>query len=347
MASLYLRGDKYWITFKNDAGKWRSKTTGFRHSNYGERRQAKLLCQKMTKDEEVARDVRTAGGDFADWVPRWLKEKYGNRKGTTYDRYSRSWRVLEKYFATLRITSPVQVSFDVVDGYLSWRLKSNGKRNTAIGELKLLAMILDHAIRKELITTNPARRLGLKKDRPQEKLPWHDDAIVAVSKDLSKHKFGSWMHTSFLFGLYQACRLRQTSKLPLTCIDMKRGIINYPADLTKNEKAFSQPIDPRFKPTLAKIVAASKDAGATTLPEVPEEFASLEWRHYLDNLGYPTLVHHGLRVRWATEAAKAEIPLAKAKKFVNHASDFIHAIYIKLSAGDVSDVPLRVPMPKL
>src|SRR5260370_27826365 len=95
MASLYMRGQTYWLTYKDDSGKWRSKSTGYRANNFGEKKQAELLCRKATKEEQAARDVSVAGDQFEDWVPRWLKERYEGRKGTTYDRYSRSWRVLE------------------------------------------------------------------------------------------------------------------------------------------------------------------------------------------------------------------------------------------------------------
>jgi hypothetical protein len=346
MASLYLRGQTYWLTYKDDSGKWRSKSTGYRANNFGEKKQAELLCRKATKEEQAARDVSVAGDQFEDWVPRWLKERYDGRKGTTYDRYSRSWRVLERYFQSLGVKTPAQVTFNVVDGYLSWRLQNNGKKNTAIGELKLLAMILDHAIRKGFLQANVARRLGLKRERAAEKIPWPDNAVVTVAKDLAEKRFSSWMHVSLGFGLYQAARLRQIEGLPLSAIDLERGVIHYPFSFVKGEKSFSQPIDPRFRPLLARIVDALRKQDQTTLPRLPQ-FPSIEWRTYLDGLGYEDLSHHGLRVRWITEAAKAEVPLAKAKKFVNHSSDLVHEIYQKLTVTDVSDVPLRIPMPSL
>jgi hypothetical protein len=126
------RGLTYWLTYKDDSGKWRSKSTGYRANNFGEKKQAELLCRKATKEEQAARDISVAGDQFEDWVPRWLKERYEGRKGTTYDRYSRSWRVLERYFQSLGIKTPAQVTFNVVEGYLSWRPQNNGKKNTAI-----------------------------------------------------------------------------------------------------------------------------------------------------------------------------------------------------------------------
>jgi integrase len=62
---------------------------------------------------------------------------------------------------------------------------------------------------------------------------------------------------------------------------------------------------------------------------------SLEWRRFLDELGLKHLVHHGLRATWITRAALCGVPESLAKRFVNHASSQVHAIYQKITATDL------------
>jgi integrase len=59
------------------------------------------------------------------------------------------------------------------------------------------------------------------------------------------------------------------------------------------------------------------------------------WGCFLDELGFKDLVHHGLRATWITRAALAGIPESLAKRFVNHASSQVHAIYQKITATDL------------
>jgi hypothetical protein len=71
-------------------------------------------------------------------------------------------------------------------------------------------------------------------------------------------------------------------------------------------------------------------------------FASLGWRRFLDGLGFRHLSHHGLRASWITKAALSGIPEAAAKRFVNHGSSAVHAIYQKITAGDLAPMLERL-----
>jgi integrase len=141
------------------------------------------------------------------------------------------------------------------------------------------------------------------------------------------------MHVTFLMGLYQAVRLRQ-SEIPLSRIDFRRRIIDYPSDKVKGGKGYSQPIDPAFYPMLQELVAHRQSIGKSMLCEIPI-LPSVEWRRFLDELGLKHLVHHGLRATWITRAALAGVPESLAKRFVNHASSQVHAIYQKITATDL------------
>jgi hypothetical protein len=162
---------------------------------------------------------------------------------------------------------------------------------------------------------------------------WSAFEIDQVEKALSvRDRFG-WMHVTLLMGLHQALRLRQ-AEIPLSCIDFRRRLISYPGIKVKGGKAHSQPIEPDFYPILQELVEHRRAMGKAMLCEIPE-LPSVKWRRFLDELGLKHLVHHGLRATWITRAALAGVPESLAKRFVNHASSQVHAIYQKITATDL------------
>ena len=195
--------------------------------------------------------------------------------------------VCSNIFKEKDINQPSKLRREHVTNYLEWRKRHGGQRNTAVHEIKFLAQILDEAINRGYIDKNPARKLGIKKDSPAEKNPWSNDEIARVEQALVERDRFGWMHATFLMGLNQAVRLRQ-SKIPLSRIDFKRRIIDYPNENVKGAKGYSQPISPDFFPILQELVAHRKAIGKSTLCDMPSFGASIEWRRFLDELGLKT-----------------------------------------------------------
>jgi hypothetical protein len=139
---------------------------------------------------------------------------------------------------------------------------------------------MDEAINRGYATVNPARRLHIQRWDSVEKVPWSELEVEQVGNALAERGKFDRMHVTFLMGLYQALRLRQ-SQSPLSCIDFRRRIITYPANKVKGGKAYSQPIDPGFFPILQELVAHRQALGSPLLCEIPL-LASVEWRRFLD-----------------------------------------------------------------
>ena len=334
MASTYFRKDSpfIWISFKNAEGKWRSAATGYRQDNFGDRKQAEKLAKQKSLEEMANKPVR-ASHRWEDWVIPWITARWGDRTNRTPKMYTNYfWRWL-KYFEENEITQPVGLRREHVINYLGWRQKHGGHRNTAIHEIKFLGQLMDEAINRGYATVNPARKLHIERSAPAEKSPWSEFEIYQVGNALEARDKWGWMHVTFLMGLHQAVRLRQ-AQIPLSRIDFERRIIDYPSDAVKGGKGYSQPITPDFFPILQELVAHRQSIGQSMLCEIPV-LPSVEWRRFLDELGLKHLVHHGLRATWITRAALAGVPESLAKRFVNHASSQVHAIYQKITATDL------------
>ena len=208
---------------------------------------------------------------------------------------------------------------------------------------------MNRAIQLGYATINPCVRMGFKRTEPKAKNPWTDEEIGIVMKAIAFAP--QWIAVTFLLGLYQAARLRQCM-VPIADIDLKNKRITYwktvdGRPLTKGNKPFTQPIDDRLLPKLREIIAARKAGGHRSLCDLPSAIPSVEWREFLDVCGLPRLVHHGLRVTWITRAAVSGVPMALAKRFVNHGSTSVHEIYQRLYADDIAHVPGALNLPDL
>jgi hypothetical protein len=204
-------------------------------------------------------------------------------------------------------------------------------------------MILEEAMQREFITTNPMRRLGLKRAPAKHNEVWKDEEIQKVAVALAGTP--RWMRCAFYFGLYQACRLRQC-QLPLAAVDLNRNTICYPASLVKTAADFAQPIDPRFAPILKGLIGEAVRAGEATICAVPWD-ASLRFRALFKKLKLTHLCHHGLRSTWITRAAIAGVKEAEAMAFVFHSSREVHAVYRRLISIPTAHVPAAVSLPSI
>jgi hypothetical protein len=333
MASAYTRPDSpyIWISFKED-GKWKRINSGYRKANAGDRAQANRLVKQRTLEEMRGAKVNAYGG-WA-WVASWIDARWGDKPtGRTIKAYRSYLLLWMRYCDESAITGPHAVKREHVTGYLDWRAKQGVSRNTVIGEIAFLGLLMDEAVTRGYALTNPARKLGLKPEKRKEKLIWMDHEIALVDRTLAERDRFGWIRVTFLMGLWQAVRLRQ-AQVPLANIYFDRRIIDYPSEIVKGGKPYSQPINPPFTELLLEISNHRASIGANTLCDIPE-LPSVKWRRFLDELGLQHLCHHGLRATWITRAALAGISETLAMRFVHQASRDVHHIYQKIPASDL------------
>jgi len=342
VASLYYRGDSIWVSYRSpETGEWKRKSTGFRKSNPGQRKQAEKFAAALTLRERTEAPIKQYGWDWATpWIEgRWL--------GLTLRGYRIHWRHLERYLQGIDCRSPSTLTREQVLGYVQWRAKAGAGANTSALELKLLGQILDEAIARGMVAKNPARNLRLKRTAPKVKRALTDvelERIAAIFEPGARHQYEcagklwtvqrlDWHHASFLLCRFQAARLMMCA-VPLDCIHLKERRIYFPAEIMKGRKPLTQPIDKRAIADLSEIVVSRLAAGEVTLAS-PPVLASLHWIRLLASLDITKASSHCFRVSWITQACLAGIQEAVARRFVAHGSSEVHAIYLRLSATDV------------
>lgn len=348
MASFYSRPNSpfLWLRYK-DGEKWKARVTEFRKDNPGDRENCRAMVETMKREERIdASDDNDERWDA--WVDAWLVTRYGQKRSTTLTVYRRHWRRLRRWLEGEQIGRPSQFTFRDALRYKTAREKEKVGINTIVHELKFLGVVIGEAIRRGFCKHNPCLRMGLQRAPVAEKVPWSDTEVAAVAGAIKAQP--DWMQATFILGFYQAARMRQ-AEVPLRDIDLKRMRISYwrslsGRPLTKGNKPFAQPIAKAAVPLLRDLMERRRAGGFQSLCDIPL-LPSVEWRRFLDTLGFGHLVHHGLRTTWITQAALSrKISREEAKAFVNHGSTAVHEIYQRLNADDVAHVADALDLPE-
>jgi hypothetical protein len=117
-------------------------------------------------------------------------------------------------------TSAREITYRNAIEYIDWRTsykKRTGKttgRNTAILELKTLAMIMGEAVRLGHAEANPLVSIKLRRDKAEKKPELTDKEIVEIRTALKQEP--EWMQRAFEIALHTGCRLRET-RIPRGC----------------------------------------------------------------------------------------------------------------------------------
>jgi len=205
MAYLYRksRSPFWYVVFFDGRGQERHRTTGLRADDPNDTARAKAL-----RAELEAKEHRGGPGSVSEswesWVPQFLQRHCKTKK--THERYLDAWKWLALWMEHERIRSPRELSYRRGVEYLDWRTnfkKRTGKtvgRNTAIFELKTLALVMGEAVRLGNADANPLVNLKLHKDKPAKKPEITDEELAQIRRALQNEP--EWMQVSFAIALF-------------------------------------------------------------------------------------------------------------------------------------------------
>jgi integrase len=334
VASLYKkkRSPFWFIQFVDSSGKRRNKSTGLRCDKPAETVKARALRAQLEAKELSRNAGELAGGNWETWVPQYL-ERHCDTAGTLR-RYIGSWAWLAVFLQEKRYRNPRAITYRNALEYVDWRTsyrKKTGKtagRNTAIMELKLLALLMGEAVRLGHADANPLVRLKLRRDKPTKRPEMTDTEISEIQRALKAEP--EWMQVSFEIGLHTGCRLRET-RLPVECLDFSENKITFPSPKGGEERAFSIPMPTALRSRLLRI---AKTGQKFTL-EFPFQ-PSRRWQQFFIKVGMPHLCFHCLRVTYVNRLRRAGVPREVAMRLVNHSSELVHQIYQREKVDDVA-----------
>lgn len=338
MASLYRDPlSPFWyLKYKNVAGKWRSKSLRpLRHGVPADTQKARKQRDEHSLEEHSRSPERDAWGT---WVPDYLRTRYAGNSDTCR-RVLNCWQRLHAYMLDNKILAPQDLSYRACMDYLPHRI-GKAAHNTARLELTILGVVCDEAVRRGIITKNPAAKLGIGKVRGKEKPELSDDDIAAIRVALRKEQ--DWMSHAFEIALHQGCRLSETA-LFVSDVDLTNNRLHFRR--TKGDKPFTVPLNPKLKPTLQAILGTREAAPLGDRVFALPSQAARDFHRFFKQLGISGVTFHSTRVTVASRLARSGYPIAKAMRLLNHSSELVHRTYQRLQAEDVADAyeVLRIP----
>src|ERR1700689_2308385 len=209
MAYLYRKDrSPFWYVVYFDADKKEvHRSTGLRANNPNDTAKAKALRAELeAKEHHRVPMVNSEGWD--SWVLKYLERHCETER--TLERYTINWKWLALWLQMQRLHSPRAITYRNALEYIEWRTgfkKKSGNtvgRNTAIMELKLLAMIMGEAVRLGHADANPLVSLKLRRDKSAKKPELTDDEIREIRKALITEP--EWMKIHFEISLHTGCR---------------------------------------------------------------------------------------------------------------------------------------------
>lgn len=278
--------------------------------------------------------VASEATDGFAWVKTWVAAKFGD--SLTGRQYASAWSMLKRYLTEKGISGCAGITRQVCYDYLLWR--ADVKRNTALWELRVLSAICHEALRRNLLNANPVLALGLKRQavsiKPELSAALMDE-ILATIDGMKRTHHKHFYRMSFLIGRYHGVRLSET-RFPLHWVNFDENTVTFHM---KGDKMHSVYLHPKLRPVLLELVKAGH---AWTFAEPSDQFCMSElWHRFFARKGFtariPGICFHCLRVTVISQLARANIPEAKAMRYVAHSSSAVHRIYQRVRVSDLAD----------
>jgi integrase len=172
------------------------------------------------------------------WCEEWLRSKVHNTK-SSQDRYA---KVAERFLASLGVKSDRDLSVVNADDVARFttELAEKLSPNSARLGFKIARMMLSAAVKRQVISANPAAGLPTPKARKlSERRPFTMAELRAL---LSAAGEGEW-RGMILFGYYQGMRLGDVCRLTWRAVDIEKKLLNF--RIGKTGEMMHVPLDGR------------------------------------------------------------------------------------------------------
>lgn len=345
MASLYQRPRSkfWWIKFKDSTGRTRRKSTKLRWDSAADTKKANLERNRRELTE-LGQHCGDEAQKWGKWAESFLALHYDK---LTLRSYSFCWRNLSAFLRAKDKPFPSQLTYADCGEYVVWRTAGDAKngirpggRNTALCELKVLAILAKEAARRGYIPSNPVVNIGIRREKPKEKIEITPEHLQLIHARLADEP--EWMMTSFIIALYTGCRITETRIEIATCVDLERRQLRFADPKGGTDRAFTVPMRDELIPLFTRLIAS----GAAWTYE-PQRLASLQWCKFFRRIGLPQYSFHCLRVTFISRGARAGVDERAMRRLVNHADSTIHKLYQRFTTDDLRGPLFAIPLPSL
>ena len=317
----------YYIRYKDlETGRWRDKSTKLRLDTPKDRLKARKLC-----DEYSAREAQVGpqdSGNFCNWVPIFLQQHYQNPN--SLKRYTTAWNHIVSFLRLYNLQHPAQLKYIHANIYLEWRKKDGVKHNSARLEVKLLTFILNEAIRREFLTSNPLTLAKIGKEEAEDKPEISLEDFKKIQKALLSKP--PWMSLIFHVCAYTGVRYAD-GNITMSQVDFVNNTIllnDSKRQFSSKKKKYLFPMSAALSSFLKKFFKKNPDYIKKLVPSDNTFFN----RVMKEASGIPKMTSHCNRVTFVTGCHRSGLSERQSKLLVNHSSSLVHDVYSKLNLED-------------
>ncbi len=214
MASKYKRTNSsyWWINFKDATGKRKDISSRLR---WDDPQRTKRCDAQLALTAAV--EFNSAALNREDFWDSWVGNYFATcgQSEKTIKNYKQSWQWLRTYLAEKGISTPAQMSYKIGFEFLGWR-RTHGimkvtKDSTAQRDLKVLRLLMNHAVKMEMAQGNPLLRMGIKRAEHGVKDEFTDEELEKLYAAFQIHcSETDWRYIAFRIALETGCRLSET-----------------------------------------------------------------------------------------------------------------------------------------
>ena len=367
-------------TWDAEGEKWRRH---FKSTGTAEKRQALEICRawtnaaragkngKLTPDsarEIIARgvaDVFAAATldtmptrSVRDWCAAWLESKRLEAEPSTLSRYAGIVERFTDYLGTKANKDVASLTATEI-GKFRDVMARDLSRNSANLAIKVLRVALGSALKQGLVTSNPASKVDVLKQRGENK---RRGFTVKEIERVLKAADGSEWRGMVLAGLYTGARLSDLARLTWRNVDLEAGTLNFTAkktggrlsvplakplaDYLENISTSDDPSASLFpmlsKKTTSKLSEGFRfvlaDAGLATPPKHRGTGKGLSAAREVSELSFHSLRHSFVSILKATGSNEAT-----AMALAGHATQAVSQNYTSLDDATLRAAVNRLP----
>lgn len=316
---------------------------------FGSRDDAQAWCDELAQVAATGVDPGQLLGDYIDSIgDRWLRTVDPT---STADPYRAGINLRVK--RDLGHIAVGMITAGLIDRVIDrWEVECG--RSTVKNTVAALVLVLDEAVRDELLSRNPARdrarrtTVGRQSDddvpNPRDlALPDVETLYRIADAAVMKGRHKCWGDAVVILAT-TAMRISEVAGLFVADVDLDHGIIpvrrqTYPGrgglvtKATKGRRSRDVPIIDALWPTLERLTLGRPDArllvgprgGVITTATLRD---ATDWDNLVTDLGFPGLVRHGLRHTALTWMADSGIELDMLQRVAGHSDPAITSRYL-------------------
>lgn len=309
-----------------------------------------LLLQQLQESGDEA----TESGRWG-WVDGWLSAKYRG-KAATLKVYVAQWKSVLIFLIEHDILGPELVRREHGFRYIDWRTSQvkpkSGKiikLSTALGEVKLLQMVMGEALERFHLRENPLLRLGIEDDDPELKPEYSEEEIPKIYEALDREAAREdvdreWMRRQFHIALNTGLR-RKDTRIHRDHVRWRDDYILIEKPKGGRKKEFGIPIYSSIRPMIEKWYYHEKSPYLWTCTKEENQISGLIWHKFFhETISMPHLAFKCTRITFITDGLRRKIPENVMLKMVNHASKLINRLYQRWTSDDVRHYAELLPV---